>query len=645
MKKTYLYKTLNIILLLVFFVFLQFAQYKFVFKTNSFPTYWYLDFLLMLFLGTFVLLFRSRLFDKIYLPIIYGLTVVCTVVNINYFNTTGDIFSMINLALIENSINVAASAASFNIPFTVLASLSIVLLLCLIIISDKVLFKADKEKLKVQFKKNKLARVLCSIGVILLSFVSYTVSFIYTVPSYIDNTIMLEKKANFKDYGMLNYYLKEGAYILNGDKINDKVDDELKDYFTTPQGIKNSYSGLLKDYNVVNICVETGDDLMLNETLAPNLYSLFDDAITFDRNYSKNKTNISEFIGMAGSAPVAGIDNKYQYNLPFAVPSILHDDGYHTMYFHDAPKDKDVYKRRELMPKLKYDESYFREEMFPGEPGWDFSGSYSFDSDAMPVVADKILEHKDEKFYAFYMTLSMHGPYDQPKNHDKLVSKYGDKYFEAVRNGDFVNPLKDTVNEHCVDNFMMAVMDFDKGLGEFIDKFKENDCYDNTLFVIYADHEMYYVGADGIPLNRTLAGTKDMSNSKMYKTMMCLVNPKLKAKFGNMKYDQFTSPYNIAPTVLDLLGYDYNPNYYLGNSLFSDRMKGTQVFYTLEQAGFFNEDFWALNHKKVFRTFNEKANKEEFIKEVAKVVDREVKLNMIYTNDFFSTHDFKDYTI
>lgn len=644
MRKNYFFKATNIVLLLLFFTVLQIAQYTFVFHNIVLPTFWYLDFLLVLFFGSLVFLFPWRLFDKIYIPIIYGITVVFTLVNINFFNTAGDIFSLTYLAMMENSLNVAASAASIDIPFTVLGSLSILLLIAVILLFDRFLFKQDKEVFKEHYKKNKLVTSILAVVTVLICFTSYALTSANAMPAFLDNTILIEKKDNFKEYGMLNYYLKEAPYILFGDKMNNKVEKQLKEYFTIPQTTANSFTGLLKDYNVVNICVETGDDLMLNETLAPNLYSLFNDAITFNRNYSKNKTNISEFIGMTGSAPVAGIAKKYQYSLPFSVPTMLHEQGYSTLYFHDAPYETDVYDREELMPKLKFDEVYMRDDLFPGEPGWDFSGTFSLDSDAMPVVADKILAHKDDKFYAYYMTLSMHGPYDRPKNHEHLEEKYGGKYYAAVANGQFVNPLKGTVNEHCVDNYMMAVMDFDKGLGDFIQKFKDNGVYDKTLFVLYGDHEMYYVGADGIPLNKTLCQTEDMSYAKMYKTLMCFANPQLKKKFGDMIYDQFTTPYNVAPTILDLLGLKYNPNYYLGCSLFSPEMKKKQVFYSIELSAFFNEDFWSFSHKETFRRFNDKVDAKEFLQEVSRIVDREVKLNIIYTNDFFSTHDFKDYT-
>ena len=648
MKKLYLSKTINLILFILFFIALELAQFNFLFEDIAFPAYGYFEVLLMLALGGIIFMPKNRIFDAIYLPIIYGIVVIFTCVNVNFFNTTGDIFSMTNLYLVKNSLNVAASASSFNVPFTVLAALSVVLLVGLIV-GNSFILKIDTKALVATNYKH--ARIAITLAGILTGFLIFITSFMsFTVPNNIRNTVMLEKVSNFKDLGMLGYYAEEIPYILNGSRTDSNTEAELKEYFTTEKRTDNAYTGLLEGMNVVTIVVETGDDLMLNPTLLPNLYSLFEDSINLPRNYSKNKTNMSEFIGFVGSAPVVGIHPEYDYKLPFSIPEILKAEGYRTAFFHDAPKERDVYSRREIMPKLGFEEMYFRPEMFPGAPGWDFSGSYSWDSDCMPVVADILLNPKDKAledkpFYAVYTTLSMHGPYDKPANHDRLVMSYGDEYQRAILNGDFVNPLKGTINEHCVDNFMMACMDFDLGLSRLIKAFKDAGEYDNTLFVLYGDHEMYYVGADGIPLNKTLAGTKDMSNTKMYHTMMSFTNPKLKAKWGDLVYNQFTSPYNIVPTVLDLLGIDYNPNYYIGHSLFQEEMRGTQAFYTLEQAGFFNEDYWSIDHEKIYRSFNSNpGSEEEFLKEIERIYTRESMLDIIFTTDYFTHHDFKDYT-
>ena len=55
--------------------------------------------------------------------------------------------------------------------------------------------------------------------------------------------------------------------------------------------------------------IETGVDLNINEELTPNLYKLKTEGIDFINNHSKNKTNISEIIGIVGSVAKAGKKN------------------------------------------------------------------------------------------------------------------------------------------------------------------------------------------------------------------------------------------------------------------------------------------------------------------------------------------------
>ena len=237
--------------------------------------------------------------------------------------------------------------------------------------------------------------------------------------------------------------------------------------------------------------IETGDDLMINEYLTPNMYALTQDSLYCENTLSKNKTNISEFIGLTGSAPTAGVlASRYDYNLPYSLVSQLNNIDYHTMYFHDTSAepehDMDLYGREVLMPKLGFDNSYFHEDLFGEDyPMWDWTGNYTFDSITMPIVTDTILQ-SDEPFFAFYTSLSMHGPYANRSNQKTLEEMYGEKLEYAKENNLWRNPLEiyAPIDAPCVDTYMMCAMDFDKALGEMFERFEEEGKLDDTLFVI-----------------------------------------------------------------------------------------------------------------------------------------------------------------
>ncbi len=92
---------------------------------------------------------------------------------------------------------------------------------------------------------------------------------------------------------------------------------------------------------------------------------------------------------------------------------------------------------------------------FPSEyqgEKWGVHDQYAFER-----LADE-MQQADQPFFHFFFTLSSHEPFDVP--------------MERVYENDYHNSINYT----------------DKCLGEFVKEVKENDCWDNTLLVLIADH-------------------------------------------------------------------------------------------------------------------------------------------------------------
>lgn len=655
MKKLFIKKGINIAWFFFIFIILQIVQFSWIFNF-PFPDYFFLDYFCILALACLVFLVHNTVFDRIFLGILEFAVAFFVVANITFYQNFDSIFSLYNFGLSTQGIRVAFTNPSyynFGLIGVVLAIYA-VFLTALIIFNmkykvdtckDLLLKKLTDDKTPKKEMKRRYVSMAASLVVLIGSFA--------TSNQVLDvnlGVITIQKNANMEKYGTLTYYLKEIDYLINGG--HDLDDKDIIQYFGKNTDINSNYTGLLKGKNVFVIMIETGDSLMVNEALTPNMYSLTQNSIYCNNNHSKNKTNISEFIGITGVAPSAGIQaNKYEYHLPFSLPNMLGDD-YTTMYFHDVGtifgNDTDIYSRAELMPKLNFDESYFHEELYsPDTPIWGWGGDYSLDSVTMDTVADEVLKH-DEPFMAFYTSLTMHGPYVHPYNESRLERMYGDKLERAKEDGSYVNPLEGTVNEKAFDNYMMAAMDFDKGLGKVFSKFEEAGKLDDTLFVVYGDHDLYYVGEDGISLDLTLAGTDDLAYCP-FNTTLFFYNPELtdvyKRRNGTNAFSIYTSPYNIVPTVLDLLGIDYNSNFYLSPSIFSDEMnEEMQIFYSIELSAFLNEYYYSTDGNFVDFVFDPDYHHEkEFLEAVHKVLEKQTYLESILTTDYFSTHDFDLY--
>lgn len=659
-NRNFILKLTEYILFIVFYFAFELVLYG-VISNFAFPTYMILDIVIILALGIPVFFTKNTVFDRIYLFTLMFIIGVLVGANVTFYSCFGDIFSLYNLAFAKQGMAIALNPAWFRFDLITLLVVIYACFVTLVCLANKYIKEPVNEFAPRKSKPVQHKKFLVSLALFVSCFSLYGIS-----QTIVNNNqgeqplrekiITMSKRTNFKKYGMLSYYIQELDYLLNGAPL--LSDAEMINYFSLKQEHDNDYTGLLEGKNVFVIMVETGDDLMINETLTPNMYKLTQDSLYCTNNYSKNKTNVSEFIGMVGTAPTSGIwgqNEDQHYVLPFSSISML-DDTYNTMYFHDVgteeDNDTDIYSRYELMPKLGFDEIYFHEQLCSSdEPIWSWNGDYTFDSITMPKVADNVLS-SDEPFYAFYTSLGMHGPYCNRLNQDLLEENYGDELTQAKENGDWINVLEargDEENAPALDAYMMCAMDFDKGLGDLFARFEEAGKMDDTLFVIYGDHELYYTGYDGNPLSLTIAEHEENSFYDIYSTVLFFKNDDLVDKYrsanGSNQVNFFTSPLDIVPTTLDLLGIDYNNNFYMGDSLFSVDENDVRLFYSLELGAFFNEYYWASNDTMVEKTFvtNPPYSEEVFLKEVSDVMDKQAYMDIIYTNDYFYTRDFNDY--
>lgn len=657
MSKISIKKISELGLFILFFIIFQIIQYNYMFGF-SLPKYFFLDLMIISAFSLFIFIFKKTIFDKIYFITLMTLIVALAIANVTFIRAFGDIFSLYNLTMVKQGAAIADPTFFDFVFISIVVILYIIFIILLFMIDQFVNKKITSDK--IEFNRGR--KIVTTLGAFALIIGSYSMalgSIRYVESDYgeslKDQIVTMAKNANFKKYGTLSYYVQEIDYLIDGAPLIDDID--MINYFDRKVDTDNEFTGLLKNMNVVTIMIETGDRIMVNETLTPNLYKFINEGINCENNYSKNKTNVSEFIGITGSAPTAGVNSyQYEYELPYSVPNMM-PSNYRTIYVHDVGgegvNDRDIYSRKNLIPELDFEEYYFHEDLLPDEPIWSWGGDYVLDSISLDKTCDKVFnDNLNEPFYLFYTSLSMHGPYVNCRNEAKLRSMYGEQLLYAKNNGLWVNPLEGTINENCLDVYMMEAMDFDVALGNLIQRFKDEGVYDNTLFYLYGDHDLYYNGEDDIPLSLTINGYDEMIHSDMYDTVMVLSNPKLNKKYeevygsknGQLTVSQFTSPYNVAPTILDLLGVKYNANFYMGNSIFSPQFyQTTQVFYSIELSSFFNLDFWTFEGKMVDRVFNENANAEEFLKQTNYLMNKQAHMDVILTNNYFVDRDFSLY--
>ncbi|MGM9969615.1 MAG: LTA synthase family protein [Anaeroplasma sp.] len=415
------------------------------------------------------------------------------------------------------------------------------------------------------------------------------------------------KRSALQNYGLINYFLGELGSIVN---VSTKSDKESIYTFLNSGDVvkKGAFYSSLKDMNVITIMIETGCRFAINEYLTPNLWNLSNEGISFENNYTKNKTNVSEFIGIAGSVPEV-IGNGYE--VPFSLPYILSQNGYNTSYFHCNYSD--FYNRGSVIKKLGFDKSYFVLDVAP-ELQWhnNYNGNYPLDTEFYEKMKYNLVpENSAAPFYSFWTTLVSHGPYNHPYGQNNIQKfknlGYYDRISEAEALGLWTNICSDDsiIVQEQVKAYQCAMMNFDEALGRLIDRLKETDQYDNTLLVLYGDHDIYYkIGIDE-ELKYYVHNTNSQYVPTQYDAILIMYNEKLSSLYKkeyntkSTKYNDFTSPYIIVPTILELLGFTYNENCYVGKSIFRTKTKLDNIFYSHELAIFYSDKICSSSLEKI----------------------------------------------
>lgn len=524
---------------------------------------------------------KNKLFELIYESFVSFVLVVFYVINASYFDVKTDIFSLTYLNLMGEGVSVIRfEMLDYRFIFN---NTKVLFIGIFALYYFTYQFKYSGKDTKFSYKKISIG-FFSALIVFVLSIVGGYKSYDKITGQTIDN-ITIEKISNYRHLGMLGYYYREFEYIyLHDNDINDDGDF-----------IYNKYTGSLKDYNILTIMIETGSQLMVNETLTPNTYKLLNEGIYCTENYCKNGTDVSEYIGIAGSYPTVGVKIDRDKRVDFSLPNIIKDD-YQTMYFHDVHRERDIYQRNDRMPMLGFENSFFQEQLRPNTPPWNWGGDYTLDTVTIEPVCNELLNRdSEEPFYAFWSTLQMHGPYnDNRANLNTLKAKYLDKFEEAKAAGLWKNPITNPLYQNKMEEmevYMLACMDFDASLGILMDRMEKSGILDKTLIVIYGDHNIYYDD-----LGPLLYGHEDHYHSDMYQTVLGFYNKTLSNMYQNdfktTKITQFTSPFVIVPTLLNLLGYEQLDTYYLSPSILDKKFNETQVFYSNAMSTSFNNEFF-----------------------------------------------------
>lgn len=400
----------------------------------------------------------------------------------------------------------------------------------------------------------------------------------------------VNKSENKKEYNILNIDFDK----LIEEEDNDKIRSLHKYFKSVTPTEKNKYSGMFKDKNLIVITAEAFSPIAIDKELTPTLYKMYTEGFSFSNFYTPIfyvSTSDGEYVSLTSLLPKEGVwsfQESSKISLPFVYGNILKDYGYSANAYHNGRYN--YYKRNLSHPNMGYKyigcgnglEKKINCKIWPQS-----------DLEMINATIDDYIEN--EKFLAYYMSISGHLNYTYNGN------------MMATKNRDKVKNLK---YSEAIQAYLATNIELDKALESLINSLKEKVKLDDTVIVISADHYPY-----GLTINEMKERATYINDEKfdIHKNNLIIWNSQIKTP---IKIDKYASSLDILPTVLNLLGVEYD----------SRLLMGTDILSNSEGLVILNDRSWITKYGKydaIKGKFTEYINLEEkqkYIDEINEIV-------------------------
>lgn len=362
---------------------------------------------------------------------------------------------------------------------------------------------------------------------------TYTSIFSYNISSYITYERFTDRYNAMHISGVYEYTYQDLMSMLFGKSNSDKS-DLIEFINSNNKEVTNEMSGIFKDDNVIVILAETLDTWVVDDQTMPTLSKMTREGIKFNNfyalNYNGGRTHNSGFTLNTGFYIPTNYNiyestvNEFDYSLP----ELFNQNGYKTTSIH--ANDGEFYARKDFHKAWGYQNSYFLED-YKNSSRY-FNDVNLLDDDIYDLYVDK-----DNKFMSFIITYIGHGG-------------YVDNKYCKMKNIEEQEP--------CYRYLINLTDQFLKGL---IDRLTEDELIDETTIVIVSDHYSYtYSDQEYLKQQKNVVNKHDVE-----RVPFIIWNNSIKPQ----EINSYVETSDILPTIYNLFDINYNPDFYMGDDIFS----------------------------------------------------------------------------
>lgn len=445
------------------------------------------------------------------------------------------------------------------------------------------------------------------------------------------------------EYSARNFYV---TFLKTQEQENEEDIEFLDSAYKDAGKHKNSYTSKLKGKNLILVQLEGTDNWLIDKETTPTLYKLMGEGINFTNHFSYynggGSTFNSEFAVNTGFiTPLSYTKNAYSFNrnnYPYSLATLFKERGYTVNAFH--MNHGEYYSRTSNYKNWGYDNYYGLKEL-----GTYKDSSYELDRELiLNETFNELMFPSDTNFVDYIIAYSGHLPFTNTKGVCKMlyeedvekqvleekeeILKEEKKKCKKEKRKDCDKITIDTIEvetpefvemseEECV---RRQAKETDYMMELLLQNLKEKNLLDNTVIVVFTDHYLYTLNDQSI-----LDKYKTTSNNLINETPWFIWSSNLKHK--NIK--QVTSQLNILPTLVNLYGFKYNTNNYIGEDALDSKYKGIVFFsdYSWYDGNVYVENGEVKNKKKISQTALD--DKNEYINYITKKNDLTLKYDYL----------------
>lgn len=428
--------------------------------------------------------------------------------------------------------------------------------------------------------------------------------------------------------------------VLGHDKALKKVTDYYKENKYTPSN--NEYTNIFKGKNIIVIHAESMQKFAMdltfnNKEVTPNLNKLANEGIFFSNFYSQvgvGTSSDAEFTfntslmpSTKGTVFVNYFDRDY-----ISIPKLLKEQGYYTYSMH--ANTGEFWNRNTMHKSLGYDKFYNKDSYTIDETiGLGLSDKSFFRQSA--DIMKQIKEEENKPFYSLLIMLSNHTPFSDLA----LMEDYKTTIDVTIDNQ---TVTRDYLNNTTMGNYLRSVHYADSAIGEFIDNLDKEGLLENTVLVIYGDHdarldfEDFNLLYNYDPITDTIKTENDEGyipytkyNYELDRKVPFIIWTK--DQNYNLNVNTPMGMIDVLPTLGNMIG--IHSDYQLGKDIMN--LKGDDNTVTFIDGSFLTSKVYYNSPKGEIYSINNEPITEEYIKERAKKSSDLIEVsNDIITYDF-----------